>query len=139
VLSDLEGIGYATRTFVIPACAVDARHRRDRVWIVAHATGGRFEQCDTESKPKNGPLRPGISYTRHEQSSGRNEIKNGQQFSGRREAWSEPTSCCLWEPEPDVGRVAHGIPSRVDRLKGLGNAIVPQVAYEILREIRKLC
>src|SRR4029453_16571660 len=34
VLSDLEGIGYATRSFVIPACAVDARHRRDRLVIV---------------------------------------------------------------------------------------------------------
>ena len=37
VLSDLEGQGYSCRTFVIPACAVDAPHRRDRVWIVAHA------------------------------------------------------------------------------------------------------
>jgi len=38
-----------------------------------------------------------------------------------------------WETEPAVGRVADGIPHRVDRLKGLGNAIVPQVAYEIIR------
>ena len=34
-----------------------------------------------------------------------------------------------WLPEPNVGRVAHGVPSRVDRLKGLGNAVVPQVAF----------
>lgn len=46
VLSDLEGIGYSTWPLVIPACAVDARHRRDRVWIVAHADEtGRREQC----------------------------------------------------------------------------------------------
>jgi DNA (cytosine-5)-methyltransferase 1 len=38
-----------------------------------------------------------------------------------------------WEIEPDVGRVAHGIPSRVDRLRGLGNAVVPQVAEVIGR------
>jgi len=38
-----------------------------------------------------------------------------------------------WETEPAVGRVADGIPNRVDRLRGLGNAIVPQVAYEIIR------
>jgi site-specific DNA-cytosine methylase len=40
-----------------------------------------------------------------------------------------------WKVEPDVGRVAHGIPNRVDRLKGLGNAVVPQVAEYIGRLI----
>jgi DNA (cytosine-5)-methyltransferase 1 len=39
VLSDLEAEGYAARPFVIPACGVDAPHRRDRVWVVAHANG----------------------------------------------------------------------------------------------------
>ena len=39
----------------------------------------------------------------------------------------------LWLTEPSVGRVVNGLPNRVDRLKGLGNAIVPQVAYEIMR------
>ena len=38
-----------------------------------------------------------------------------------------------WNIEPNVGRVANGVPNRVDRLKGLGNAIVPQVAYEIMK------
>jgi len=40
-----------------------------------------------------------------------------------------------WESEPDVGRVAHGVPSRVDRLRCLGNAIVPQVAAFIFQAI----
>ena len=40
-----------------------------------------------------------------------------------------------WEVEPDVGRVVNGVPSRVDRLKGLGNAVVPQVAEVIGRLI----
>ena len=43
-----------------------------------------------------------------------------------------------WATEPGLGRVAHGISNRVDRLKGLGNAIVPQVAYEILKAIRSI-
>lgn len=41
-----------------------------------------------------------------------------------------------WKPEPPVGRVAHGIPRRVDRLKGLGNAIVPQIAMRIGQTIK---
>jgi DNA (cytosine-5)-methyltransferase 1 len=36
-----------------------------------------------------------------------------------------------WGVEPDVGRVANGIPKRVDRIRGLGNAIVPQIAKQI--------
>jgi DNA (cytosine-5)-methyltransferase 1 len=42
-----------------------------------------------------------------------------------------------WESEPDVGRVAYGVPGRVHRLKALGNAIVPQIAEEIGRAILK--
>lgn len=41
-----------------------------------------------------------------------------------------------WDIEPDVGRLAHGIPRRVDRLKGLGNAIVPQIAKLLFNQIK---
>jgi DNA (cytosine-5)-methyltransferase 1 len=57
---------------------------------------------------------------------------NDEQFerrSGTRKPDRQRPS--LWKPEPNVGRVAHGIPGRVDRLKGLGNAIVPQIAMQI--------
>lgn len=43
-----------------------------------------------------------------------------------------------WESEPGVGRVAHGVPHWVDRIKGLGNAVVPQVAEQIAKEIRQV-
>ena len=42
---------------------------------------------------------------------------------------------CSWPTEPGVGRMADGIPNRPHRLKGLGNAIVPQVASEILKNL----
>tara|TARA_Y100001963_G_C6416631_1_gene280856 strand:- start:98 stop:370 length:273 start_codon:yes stop_codon:yes gene_type:complete len=42
-----------------------------------------------------------------------------------------------WDVEPNVGRVAYGIPSRVDRLRGLGNAIVPQIAMQIGLSIKE--
>jgi len=46
-----------------------------------------------------------------------------------------PKCSSWWKTEPGVGRVVDGLPGRVDRLKGLGNAIVPQVAYEIFSAI----
>lgn len=41
------------------------------------------------------------------------------------------TECGWWEVEPDVGRVAHGLPGRVDRITALGNAVVPQIPQMI--------
>lgn len=49
--------------------------------------------------------------------------------------WREPQDSGWWATEPDVGRVANGIPARVDRLRSLGNALVPQIAEEIGRRI----
>lgn len=114
VLFDLEGIGYSAWPLVIPACAVDAPHRRDRVWIVAHSGSGG---CQGQGRPIHAmyPAEAG-------------EGKTTQPVNGR-----GPSK---WEPEPRLGRVAHGIPNRAHRLRGLGNAIVPQVAFEILAAIR---
>jgi len=107
-ISDLERIGYTTQAFIIPACAVNAPHRRDRVWIVAHSSLDRLEGQKS------------ICEIRQASSTFR--------YSGK--DW--------WAIEPELGRVAHGIPNRVDRLKCLGNAIVPQVAYQILKVIAEI-
>ena len=126
ILSDLEGIGYAAWPLVIPACAVDARHRRDRVWIVAHTDHAR-----------NGTPRSGIDGMRKPQkNAGRQIIQPLPRGQGKDAAdGGESGDACAWLPEPELGRVAHGIPNRAHRLRGLGNAIVPQVAEEIIRAI----
>ena len=49
--------------------------------------------------------------------------------------WGQSADSGWWITEPDVGRVAHGIPARVDRLRGLGNAVVPQVTEVIGRRV----
>ena len=49
----------------------------------------------------------------------------------------QPQRSDWWAVEPDVGRVAHGVPARVDRLKCLGNAVVPQQAYPIFKALRE--
>jgi len=201
VLLDLEAEGYSTRTFIVPACGVNAPHRRDRLWIIAHSelahpvsirrgrrdsTGrGTGEQqvqseeqgrssvgreverrgepygedvADTQSEqstpddnggeqgavsepqqvqPRGSSSRSYVAYTSGKRgSSGLSGQDEGQEgFTeelnnrGHRCGWGQTES--IWSVEPDVGRVAHGIPRRVDRLKGLGNAIVPQIAMNI--------
>jgi DNA (cytosine-5)-methyltransferase 1 len=191
VLLDLEAEGYATRPFIVPACSVDAPHRRDRVWIIAKKV-----RPDTDSKrphraqeykhgedePTDGQERVSgsvcevladsgsaaersagdvgdTSRSRQQGDNGRRsgqELENGCEdvadsnssgLQGRQNARDisqsgaqrneQPSRCGErpngknWLPEPGVGRVANGIPRRVDRLKGLGNAIVPQIAMRI--------
>jgi len=110
VLSQLEGEGYTTGAVVLPACSLNAPHRRDRVWIVAHALRAR---------PQEKWLQQRKSKDLRHQASGE-PCPHGEYGNG-------------WAFEPNVGRVANGIPNRTHRLKALGNAIVPQVAYEILK------
>jgi len=72
----------------------------------------------------------------------RGRLQQGAGSAGQAGEWrAEPAGsgeCRFWLPEPDVGRVANGVPSRVDRLKSLGNAVVPQVAEWIGRQIVKV-
>jgi DNA (cytosine-5)-methyltransferase 1 len=141
ILSDLEGIGYAAWPLVIPACAVDARHRRDRVWIVAHADCGRGEQRDKNERgfskpdPECAGLGEDVADANGASAQGNECSERSQQeraFTGEHCEWRDEGE---WFAESGMGRVAHGIPNRAHSLRGLGNAIVPQVAYEIIRAI----
>lgn len=136
VLSDLEGQGYACRTFIIPACAVDAPHRRDRCWTVAHREELPRDGCGKDRQP--GQRQIPQSGERSCKEPLANADSNGQQgqrgaeqpgnseAEGHREV-DRVEHVCRWLAEPGVGRVANGVPARVDRLKALGNAVVPQI------------
>ena len=136
-LSDLESIGYQAVPFIIPACAVDAPHRRDRVWIVAHAgrhaTRPREEMDGDTAKRSQGIFN--ATNSREDVADTSSAGFQGNEWRGSAGAQRSPgrhaAKCNRWLPEPNVGRVAHGVRRRVDRLKALGNAIVPQIAEEI--------
>lgn len=113
VLTALATEGYSAMPFVIPACAVDSPQRRDRVWVVAHSTSLVMENIP------DSPMAEGPREAQVGSSDDRCHLCGGEG----------------WPPEPGVDRMAYGIPHRVDRTKGLGNAIVPQVAARILRAI----
>jgi len=133
ILGDLAACGYQCEWDCIPAAAVGAPHLRYRVFIVAYADEQRRE-AGGNSDARNGRTLPNAS-SQHSRSGGGTDVAyaDDRGWPGRPgffwEGWrSEPPYSGWWTTEPDVGRVAHGIPRRVDRLRGLGNAVVPQVA-----------
>jgi len=186
VQADLEREHYEVRKFVLPAVAVDARHRRDRIILIAYsnspavwnlperqAQGRDNLQAGRQAiTPDNGPSQSmANSYGKgleigqdlrenHEQelspsersgSERREDVANSHGtrseagLSGQ-EPWQEGNSGELdhqghqqswrkasreWPAEPCLGRVADGVPNRVDRIKGLGNAVVPQLIQAI--------
>ena len=133
VLGDLAEIGYDAEWHCIPAAAVGAPHRRDRIWIVAYARG---EQHQGAGAAYGRAITAGLSQALADaKGNGLEEQRVSTQgcqvvaeSAGRsRGGQNASRSCDWWATEPDVGRVAHGVPARVDRLRGLGNAVVPQI------------
>jgi len=115
ILADLEGEGYEAEAFVLPACAVDAKHQRKRVWIIANIDGWRRDAqsciCPVTSKGDS-----------------TNDVDRTNANIGEQEKWLA---------EPDLVRVVYGVPRKLDkiRVKQLGNAIVPQLAFRIFKFI----
>jgi DNA (cytosine-5)-methyltransferase 1 len=152
VCTDLESEGYEVQPFLIPAAGVGAPHRRDRIWFIAHlanatskgtrendegvwsrtsGVSGRQETTLANAITGNveaGRQRHGTLRTGHQEERLSDHVASGGETQGQ-STW--------WNVEPDVGRVAHGVSGRIHRLKGLGNAIVPQIAEEIGRAIIK--
>jgi DNA (cytosine-5)-methyltransferase 1 len=158
ILSDLENEGYQTESFIIPACSIGAWHRRDRIWIVCYrgqtysnprcSERGRDNKSQErqqytsgwESFGKSDALYNTLCYTKYSGGCNGRELKarTGQLKSelGRMVNGIPLELDGYWNREPDgIPRVATGVKNRVDRLKGLGNAIVPQVAFQIFKAI----
>jgi DNA (cytosine-5)-methyltransferase 1 len=126
VLADMETLGYSARAFVIPACAVGAKHRRERVFIVG------FNANSSDANRNAFAIRSDIDIGK----------------------WSSQENIKVWDKwEHELGaiddaqrfdtysgalRVLHGIPKRMDRLKSLGNAVVPQQVYPIFKAIAEI-
>jgi DNA (cytosine-5)-methyltransferase 1 len=157
VLRDMAALGYRVEYHCIPAASLGAPHRRDRVWIIGHLPDAAILglQGRDKSEQDNTPTgsgrsgQPGGSGTgiscevpdadepgleRHT-GNGTGVGEPGREPAGpdrtfaRADLFADSRSRSQeqWAIEPDVGRVAHGIPARVDRLRSLGNAVVPQV------------
>ena len=150
VQSDLEAAGYEVQAFILPACAVDAPHRRDRVWFVAHAkavndsgdtrkvsgANGRQERHDLPEFSCAGVVHEATSNAERirQPGPGRPERQLRKTKNGEWKAsWAYNDG--RWPTQSPVCRRNDGVSNRVDRIAALGNAIVPQVAFQIFKAI----
>ena len=195
VYADLENEGYTVQALIIPACAVDAPHRRDRVCIVgwkrsacnlfySNSESAEYKNIGKSEKGTQEQPRVGGLYTDVSDSESiglQREWSGGEQIGGTRPEKAQPERRCdvlsdtdhgsrfvrrdgefpaveedgrsrtdhgrrtpeyvagqWWPAEPNVGRVAYGVPNRVDRLKCLGNAVVPQQFYPAFQAIAEI-
>lgn len=187
VFADLEGIGYAGRAAVVPACAIDGPHRRDRLWLVADRDGvvGDGERAGLEghagyvdgvrgrSEPSRSASATGcggdVADAENSISERGPRLGPGSAQEEGRQAPGQPDGCGYSSPwhgagwiigwdgkarrvEPGIRLLAHGVSgrvavvradeqtgaeishwyNRVGALRAFGNAIVPQVAAEVI-------
>jgi DNA (cytosine-5)-methyltransferase 1 len=130
VLRSLAEIWYDAEWHCIPASAVGAPHRRDRIWIVAYPTSTGLER----------PIWSKLQRDGMRSTSGCSNMADTMQsrLEGQRDITSRISEklkdfsyFSWWEVEPNVGRVADGVPHRPHRLRALGNAVVPQIPQMI--------
>lgn len=143
VAHDLEGEGYAVGAAVLPACSVGAPHQRDRLWFVADAGSAKLRHepgrsgwqgwKDPAIAGAHGAPRPLADADHGEQSSSWPPGRMGRVGSAGEDEDNGELGGIAWPAEPDLPRVAHGIPNRMGLLRGFGNAIVPQVAATFIR------
>ena len=107
-LADLEREGYSARAFVLPACSVNAPHPRFRCIVVAYA-----------ERPRGSQLGQVGRVGREQQ-----HVPWNGDWKDAIESWSR--------------RMDDGIPRRLDRLRALGNAVVPQQVFPFLDAIAKI-
>ena len=153
VLSDLEGEGYTSVPIVLPACAVDAPHRRDRVFIISHTDSFDGRRGEKPQQPQRNTPRQPISDSReyvahtdsHRPQRVGPELNNveqvglcgGEASRGEGGGFSKSRLGGMgdgfshWLVEPNIPRVGVGIKNRAARLKCLGNAVVPKVVQQI--------
>lgn len=150
VLGTLAALGYRVEWHCIPASAIGAPHQRDRIWIVAYAMREGLQGHRAEHGLPEVGAEIEAGGRRHDPLS--NATGVGPQGQGEPVQPVYPAAAVIgqaiksfdgrfagqWAVEPDVGRVANGVPGRVDRLKQLGNAVVPQIPELIGRAFGKV-
>ena len=157
VCVDLENCGYEVQPILLPACSIGAPHRRDRIWFVAYTNITRCENRSKQHRGKQAQGREGKYCTcrycyriiTNSESIGQEYALENGELEGRRFRKSNKRN--IWDTFPSQSPICggdDGIPTKLDNItipkwrtesiKGYGNAIVPQLAYQIFKVIQHM-
>jgi DNA (cytosine-5)-methyltransferase 1 len=152
VQTDLEVKGYEVFPIVLPACSVGAPHRRDRTWFIANSIStrkwellptierdntskiGGKNSCRLKEFISEGSFTDSLRIRQSRQGRPKEQMRS-ETYRNREASWTKSDGG--WPTQSPVCRRNDGISYRMDRLKSLGNAIVPQVAYQIFKAINE--
>jgi DNA (cytosine-5)-methyltransferase 1 len=168
VQTDLEAEGYEVWPYVLPACAVNAPHRRDRIWFVAYSNSNRKMVQRRDGNCNNEQWNAETEIQKRENEFFGINCSNNERFTsdalgvGMEGNWAEGQQelqahaqqrlsvCSGWGGFPTVSPICNrndGFPGelvglsfpkwRAESIKAMGNAIVPQVVYEIFKAIEE--
>ena len=149
IYEDLEHAGYSVQPIVIPACAVGAPHRRDRVWIVAHRTDTGSESVQQGRKDRISEFGV-VAHAKGARSARELFGKQEQIQSDRQNCRIDKSDFRCFPTQSPICNRDDGLPFKVADLtlsfakwrsksiEALGNAWVPQVAFEIFKAIEKI-
>jgi len=157
VCSDLENLGYSVAPYLIPACATNAPHKRERIWFIANTDNARWGQSDkeNENKPSKQSNRNCIQHNTtntNDQGLQRSQV-NGSVEKSRKKSKQLSTGCFRpnWQIFPIESPVCgrnDGLSTKLDGItfpkwrtesvKAYGNAVVPNVIFEIFKAIEKI-
>lgn len=115
VLGDLAEIGYDCEWHCIPAHFAGLPHNRDRIWIISYPHGQGLEGCQVAGSPQG------------------EWQERAKQFRAMAEGLVRVS-----DPAGSTGGISYGVRNRIHRLKGLGNAVVPQIPEIIGRAIMEV-
>jgi len=152
VQTDLENQGYEVQAYILPACSKNAPHKRERTWFIAYSDGirigksrnkGQTKQFDKNGKERiaTNPNSNGLHKCNSKNEINTNKRRINAQYDFKQNYWAKfPTQSPVCGGDDGLSKELDSITFskwRKESIKGYGNAVVPQVVYEIFQSIQK--
>lgn len=138
VAQSFTEIGYDCRWTIVSAAEVGANHKRERWFMLAHANGERLRDRGQRSEKRETETNNISRHNGKKKSLANSDGEGLERPRREKQKLDRSTKSSWWTVEPDVGRVVDGLQHRVDRIRCLGNSVVPLQAKAAFMKLLNL-